>query len=134
MENTSASLPSEIGYEQITVCVGQMGTECGYNLSRCDYIKTGGVGCKACWRWMQFTNYNSHKNGKRHKNNLDKRIAEWEIIFPKGFGREPMLFLHNQETDVELLIQQQIAASDSQPTCTSDPAGDLEPTDEDRAD
>ena len=38
MENTSASLPSEIGYEQITVCVGQLGTEVGYNLSRCEYM------------------------------------------------------------------------------------------------
>jgi len=133
MENTSASLPSEIGYEQITVCVGRMGTEGGYNLSWCDYIKTGGVGCKACSRWMQFQNYESHKTGKRHQKNVVKRIAEWEIIFPKDSGRDPMLFRDQQKTELESLIQQQIAASDSQPRCTSDPAGNLEPTDEDRA-
>jgi len=113
-----------------------MGTEGGYNMSRCDYIKTGGVGCKACWRWMQFNNYNSHQKGKRHKKNVVKRIAQnpvlWEIMFPKDFGRQPMLF-DDQDMQLESLIQQQTAASDSQPTCTSDPAGDLEPTDEDRA-
>jgi len=44
-----------------------------------------------------------------------------------------MLFRDQQKTELESLIQQQIAASDSQPRCTSDPAGNLEPTDEDRA-
>jgi hypothetical protein len=107
----AASLPSEIepnshlvvgqvdgptatnttpGYEQITVCVGHMGTRDGYDMSRRDYIETGGVGCKVCWRWMRFNNYNSHQKGRKHTKNVVKRIAEttpkpvlWEIMFPE---------------------------------------------------
>jgi hypothetical protein len=154
MENTSASLPSEIGYEQITVCVGRMGTEGGYNLSWCDYIKTGGVGCKVCLRRMHFNNHESHRTGRKHTKQVDKLIADhrmrietepttpkpvlWEIMFPEISRRQPML---SDDPDMKLdpLIQPKkvfqnfaTAASDSQPTCASDPAGDLEPTDEDR--
>ena len=63
----------------------------------------------------------------------------WEIMFPDNSGRQPMLS-DDPDMKLDLLTQPKTvfqnfatAASDSQPTCASDPAGDLEPTDEDRA-
>ena len=63
----------------------------------------------------------------------------WEIMFPADSGRQ-LRFSDDPDMKLDQLTQPKTAfqnfataASDSQPTCASDPAGDLEPTDEDRA-
>jgi len=64
------------GWEQITVCVAQLGTSGGYDMTKYEYMETGGVGCKVCLRWMHFNNHESHRTGKKHKKEVDKLMED----------------------------------------------------------
>ena len=156
----AASLPSEIepnshlvvgqvdgptatnatpAYEQITVCAAEMGTPGGYDMTKYDYIETGGVGCMVCWRWMHFNNHEGHKAGKKHMKKHQDLMKErpasnhissiewkpdlWEIIFPRESGRETMM---SDDPDVKLEQYRATAGSDTQPMSAFSPDGGSE--------
>ena len=97
---------------------GKMGTPLAYEMTGCDYIQTGGVGCRVCWRWMHFNNHEGHKAGKKHKalmkkhqdlmkehlasiqaQSTESKPVLWEIMFAADSGRQPML---SDDPDVKL--------------------------------
>ena len=129
----------------------RMGTPLAYKMSRPDWIKYGGVGCRVCWRWMDFNTHEIHKKGKKHQKRLKQHPPgdrQWtafetpetvfEIMFAAASHKQPM-FTSDPDVNLTGLNDQWMqpkpvsqnfvaAASDSQPMSASDP----EPTAEDR--
>ena len=50
-----------------------MGIPFAYVMTKKDWIQTGGIGCRVCWRWMQESSFESHKAGKKHIRRLEDR-------------------------------------------------------------
>ena len=133
--------------EPINLVMGRMGTPLAYKMTRPEWIKYGGVGCRVCWRWMDFNAHEIHKTGKQHQKRLKQHPPgdrQWtafttpetvfEIMFAAASHKQP-LFTSDPDVNLKGMNSKNIVAavSDSQPMSASDPAGDLEPTDEDRA-
>ena len=119
-----------------------MGTQPVYDAIRPHLIKYGGVGCRVCWRWMDFNVHEQHKNGKKHKANMKEQRTQveppgdghwtafptpetvFEIMFPAASHKQTM-FTSDPKVNLKGMNDQLM--------CASDPVGDLEPTDADRA-
>jgi len=118
-ESQAASLPRQIdvyipeGPEPIGLIMCTMGTPDAYVLTRPEYERQGGVGCRVCWRWMEFGNYKSHKAGKKHTQKMGEPSIQ-EI--PPSDSKETAITA--PEAVFEILFP---AASHKQSIFTSDP-------------